>query len=234
MILNTICTRPARDSWPDLQPELDTLARYPEVLQGQDPIRAWEYARALRAINAWEQIRVPLEEGLEPYQILDLGGAGSQWWQVLTGLTSEDIVVVDPSLPPPTVDLPIGQVVWNDESVELYAASRRAGRFDICTCVSVIEHIPTRMLPEFFRAAARLLKPGGLFVLTTDYWATEGPDTAHFHWMRDHIYTPDTLRGLQRQLRAAGFQAFGDTDFTWHGNMVCDYSMLTLACLRKG
>src|SRR5207253_2093385 len=42
-----------------------------------------------------------------------------------------------------------------------------AGRFDAVTCMSVIEHgVP---LGPFLAESARILKPGGLLVISTDY-----------------------------------------------------------------
>lgn len=44
----------------------------------------------------------------------------------------------------------------------------RSGSVDVITCVSVIEHgVPAT---SFLRECARLLRPTGLLVVTTDYW----------------------------------------------------------------
>jgi SAM-dependent methyltransferase len=59
------------------------------------------------------------------------------------------------------------------------------GHFAAVTCMSVIEHGVD--VPRFFREAVRLLRPGGLLLLSTDYW----PE-------------PIDMGGLKRYARASG------------------------------
>ena len=108
------------------------------------------------------------------------------------------------------------------------------------TSISVIEHIPDTAKPGhptpltwFLDAAHRLLRPGGLLVLTTDYWDAIGPDTAHFHWMRDRIYNPESLQALERRCRRIGFVPYGGTDRTWHGPQLYDYAMASLVLTKE-
>lgn len=230
-----------------LEPIADRIARNPAVLHGQHPVRAWEYAMALHTIDGW-QSQQPVGGGRRPgdpeagtqeaidagspLRILDVGGAGSGFWQLLIDYTSEDIEIVDPSATL-SADSDRGQRQIHATTLEEYkrAVEGRMGSFDIITCISVIEHI--ELLPPFFRACYALLKPGGLFFGTTDYWNAEGPDVAHFHWMRKRIYNAGTMRRLLGDLREIGFYSFGASDWTYHGPAVHDYSVCSFAMLRR-
>jgi SAM-dependent methyltransferase len=217
--------------------------RYPDALVGQHAIRRWEYAMALYAIEAWElHVRAPHAEAqavthgdgmvrLAPLQIADIGGAGSNFWQVLTGMTSEPIDVIDPSLPESG---PTAQTRRWGAGVETLAANGWISHecFDILTCISVIEHV--QELRPFFRACRMLLKPGGLLFLTTDYWDSEGPDVAHFHWMRERIYNEHTLSRLISSVGELGFARFGTSQWRpYPGPQLYDYSVASVALTRK-
>jgi SAM-dependent methyltransferase len=83
-----------------------------------------------------------------------------------------------------------------------------AGSFDAVTCLSVIEHgVP---VPEFFAEAARLLRPGGVLVVSTDYDA-EPPDTTGLvaYGAAVHVFSPAEIRGLVKLADDAGFDLDG-------------------------
>jgi SAM-dependent methyltransferase len=70
-----------------------------------------------------------------------------------------------------------------------------AGRFDAVTCMSVIEHgVPVE---PFLRESARILRPGGVLVLSTDY-DQQPPDTAGHsaYGQRVHIFSPAEISDL--------------------------------------
>lgn len=220
-----VCHLPEDDA--QLQSYYDRVLRCPAALEGQAPIRQWEYAMALYTIDGWVHgpVAQPSYTG-GPLDICDVGGAGSQFWQLLAPLTPHGIVLVDPdAAAQPGVRVSAG-------SVEAYAASAPHDAFDILTCLSVIEHVEE--VRTFLRACYSLLKPGGLLFLTTDYWDAEGPDTAHFHWMRKRIYNADRIRRLLEDLRAIGYKSFGVADRKYHGNMCYDYSVASIALVKNG
>lgn len=221
---------------PQLSEFTGQLDRYPDVLEGQHAIRKWEYAMALRTIQAWEVTQPVVVEAsrdrpqhVVPLCICDVGGAGSNFWQVLTRLTSEDILILDPTGPELPDRLPQRQVFR--ETVEEYTRHAPLGQFDTLTAISVIEHVT--QVKHFFRACHALLKPGGLLFFTTDYWDAEGPDTAHFHWMRQRIYNAGLIRKLLEDLREVGFQSFGEADWSYHGPQCYDYSVCSVAMVKK-
>jgi SAM-dependent methyltransferase len=82
-------------------------------------------------------------------------------------------------------------------------------RFDAITCLSVIEHgVP---LSPFLAESARILKPGGLLVLSTDY-DQDPPDTSgHLAYGRPvTIFGPDAVRGLVTTAGSHGLLLMGD------------------------
>lgn len=186
---------------------------------------------ALYTIQRWQEDTEPRA----PLQICDVGGAGSNFWQLLHGLTPDPILVIDSAAP---------DRVWRDgepvqywrESVEEFATHGMHNQFDVITCISVIEHVEE--LRKFFRACHMLLKPGGLLFLTTDYWDAEGDDTAHFHWMRKRIYNAARLQRLIASVRDLGFTRFGAPtsrdSWEYPGPQVYDYSVASVALTRKG
>lgn len=69
------------------------------------------------------------------------------------------------------------------------------GRFDAVTCMSVIEHgVP---LEPFVAESARIIKPGGVLVISTDY-DQDPPDTTGItaYGQPVHIFSPDDIRDL--------------------------------------
>jgi SAM-dependent methyltransferase len=176
--------------------------------------RRWEYAMALYVWTAWEGARE--DRGCFGYTpvAIDVGGAGSPFAEVFRrwrpGVAIE---VVDPSVNCAIEDWP------EDEPL------------DAVFCVSTLEHIPEPK--PFLRACVTRLRPGGLLFLTVDYWDCEGPDTAHFHWMRKRIYNRTSLEDVRSFLKTLRVQRFGGVDTRYHGNHVYGtYTFASLA-LRK-
>src|SRR5450432_398515 len=83
-----------------------------------------------------------------------------------------------------------------------------AGSFDAVTCLSVIEHgLP---IPEFLAEAARLLRPGGVLVVSTDYDADPPDTTGHTAYGAPvHVFSPTEIESLIRLAGVAGFDLAG-------------------------
>jgi SAM-dependent methyltransferase len=82
------------------------------------------------------------------------------------------------------------------------------GTFDAVTCLSVIEHgVP---MPEFFAETARLLRPGGVLVISTDYDA-DPPDTAGrvAYGAPVHVFGPAEIEALIKLADDAGLELDG-------------------------
>ena len=196
--------------WDDLAPE---LARVRAVgIGAQHDLREWEYSLALRAlVTHREHYPTPPAD----YLVLDVGGAGSTFSAMVTG----------PGVACKVVDPKINKSIEQVSPVPPYALA------DAVVSISTIEHVKEPL--PFLQACHRVLAPGGLLFLTFDYWNQSGPDTAMFHWMRERIYNQLTWGLLAADCVAMGFQAFGETDVTYHGDHVYDYSFCSLALTKE-
>jgi len=98
--------------------------------------------------------------------------------------------------------------------------------FDLATCISVIEH-EVRLEP-FFKEAFRVVKPGGIFFVTTDYWdekvATPGNAQFGDHgWEifdRTRLQTevlPAAIGAGFKILRSDAIPAAKDRPIYWNG-----------------
>jgi hypothetical protein len=215
----------------ELEGELKVIDAY-DAAKGQHPMRRWEYAMAHRAVTEWRAWRAPTrfdppEEDLP--LIGDVGGAGSRFPFTLRTCSS-CVWIIDAAVTPP-MDPPDERLQPAKFTVEEFAAYASHNQFDVLTAISVLEHV--QEISPFLRACHMLLKPGGLLFLTMDYWDKADPDTAHFHWMRERIYNPDSLRQLKIRLREIGFRSFGRSDGDYHGDTVYDYSFCSLAMVRR-
>lgn len=182
---------------------------------------------ALRTIRAWASTVHDFKEG--PLRIMDVGGAGSGFWKALRLMTPMEVLVVDPGLPAGAV-LGEGARLYLG-TVEEYCAASHLGQFDVITAISVVEHVVN--VRPFLKAIRALLRPNGLLFLTTDYTNTEGEDVFHFHWMRERIYNAGRIRKLLDDARDIGFRSFGEADWSYHGHHVYDYSVCSVAVIRK-
>jgi hypothetical protein len=98
--------------------------------------------------------------------------------------------------------------------------------------LSVLDHIvdPVR----FLKRTGRILSAKGLLFLTFAFWDAEGPDVAAGADSRVRIYDVHSWKKLVAEARRAGFQTFGQHDWTYHGNMLDDHTLASLVLVRKG
>jgi SAM-dependent methyltransferase len=92
---------------------------------------------------------------------------------------------------------------------DMTATSFPDARFDAITCLSVIEHgVPIK---GFLVEAARLLKPGGVLFISTDY-DQNPPDTTGktAYGQPVHIFSPDEIRSIVAEADAAGLRLIGE------------------------
>lgn len=83
------------------------------------------------------------------------------------------------------------------------------GSVDAITCMSVIEHgVP---IVPFLAESARILRPGGVLAISTDY-DYDPPDTTgtSMYGVPVHIFGPGEIRELVAQAGAAGLELVGE------------------------
>jgi SAM-dependent methyltransferase len=82
-------------------------------------------------------------------------------------------------------------------------------RFDAVTCMSVIEHGVA--VDAFLAESARILRPGGVLVVSTDY-DQHPPDTSghRAYGQQVHIFSPDEIRALVTMAADVGLTLRGD------------------------
>lgn len=103
-----------------------------------------------------------------------------------------------------------GHIQYSRQDLE--KTSYADGFADVVTCLSVIEHGVN--LPNLIKECRRLLKPGGLLILSTDYTCK----TLDLTDVKDelgpvHLFTSATMADLITLAESSGFKPFGLPDY---------------------
>jgi SAM-dependent methyltransferase len=170
-------------------------------LQIGDPLKSWDLLRSIEF----------LESALDRNaSILDLGCFCSEVLPILHRLGFTDLYGSD--LNPRVAEMPYAETI--DYRVENYLASGHADAcFDAITSISVMEHGFDS--ERIITAVTRLLKPGGFFVASFDYWPTT-ISTANqtMFGMSWTIFSRTEVEQFLDQAQARGLHLPGKADFT--------------------
>jgi len=182
-------------------------------IDGQHPHRRWEYALALHAIWRWRQRGRMLGEPL-----YDVGGSGSRFHLMLCEWCDVETEIIDPR-------------EHGSGTVEEWAqAGTRLA--DVVTCISVIEHVGDE--ERFLYHLSSLVAPGGLLVVTMDYWNRCGErDTTTTQDQRRRIYCPRSYQNLRLKCVPLHLHTFGGLDPAFHGNQLGDYTFASLVLEKR-
>jgi SAM-dependent methyltransferase len=168
--------------------------RFRTPAQQTDKMKSWDVANMVRLI---EELVPDRKAG-----ILDLGCFNSEVLWSLHGLGYSDLHGCD--LNPLCKWMPYWTSI-DYKCADMTATGYPAGRFRALTAVSAIEHgVP---IPELAREAERLLEPGGVILLTTDYddsgmtHDTKGEQIFGQPW---HIFDRRGLQSIIDEFRAHG------------------------------
>ena len=135
-------------------------------------------------LKSWDVLQTAkfLEENLpRDASVLDLGAYGSEILWVLSTLGFENVYGIDLDPRVASMQLP-GRAKL--EVGDFYQTPFDPKRFDAVTAISVIEHGYRQR--ELFAEVSRLLRPGGCFIASFDFWPekldTAGMDLFGMDW----------------------------------------------------
>lgn len=170
--------------------------RFRRVLPPADLLKSWDVAHAVKILES----AVPDRDT----PILDMGCFNSEVVYALAALGYRHVHGCD--LNPLCRWMPY----WNKVKyvfADLTKTPFPDGAFGALTCLSVIEHgVPVDALAA---EADRLLRPGGVFLMTTDFDATGRPHDIDPQFrvfdQSWRIFTPETLDEVIERFRLRGF-----------------------------
>jgi SAM-dependent methyltransferase len=144
-------------------------------------------------LKSWDVLRTAefIEEGFEKgAAILDLGAFQSEILGVLHRMGFRDLTGID--MNPAVVRMPDADAIRYQVG-DFLAAPFPEGHFDVVTAISVIEHgFDAEVLLGVVR---RLLRPGGCFVASFDYWPEKIDTTGtKFFGMDWRIFSRDEVQ----------------------------------------
>lgn len=189
-----------------------------------DSLKSWDVLKTVEFIES----RLDTSAG-----ILDIGAYASEILPILYKLGFRKLAGVD--LNPRLPAMPHADVI-DFRIADFMQTPFGNAEFDVVTAISVIEHgyNGARLFPEM----ARLLKPGGFFVASFDYWpekiATDGIAMFGMDW---RIFSRADVRALLDEASAHGFDPVGTLDYEATERPIScagkDYSFAWLALQKR-
>ncbi len=102
-----------------------------------------------------------------------------------------------------------GPIIY--KQLDITKSGLNSSMYDVVTCLSVIEHGIN--LTSYFREMARILKPGGILITSTDYFDTKIDTKAKIAYgMPIHIFTREEITEALETARLFGLTPTGPLD----------------------
>jgi len=178
------------------------LARKTSVWTGidvGDQVKSWDVLKTVHFIE--EHVR-------RGASILDLGAFASELPCILHKLNYSNVVGVD--LNPEIRNMPYASSV-RYEVADFMHTPFASESFDVITAISVIEHGYNAQ--ALLRELSRLLRPGGYFVASFDYWPEKiKSDGIMIFGMDWRIFSEQEVRSFVQEAREYGLMLPGNLD----------------------
>jgi len=165
-----------------------------------DRLKSWDVLRTLQLMEE----HVPMDS-----PVLDIGAYCSEVPCILHKRGYTDVSAID--LNPAIASMPFSDAIRYSVANFMETPFEDAS-FAAVTATSVIEHglDSGRLLGEL----RRILRPGGLFIASVDYWPekldTSGKQAFGMDWL---IFSRDDLMGFMKEAEGYGFSPLGPMDF---------------------
>lgn len=179
------------------------LSRFPlfSGVQLGDHIKSWDVLKTVQFIE---------QNVAKDAAILDHGAYASEVPAILHKMGYKNIYGID--MDTNIVNMPFADSIHYAVG-NFYTPPYESGKFSAITSISVIEH--GFDAEKLFSSVANLLKSGGYFVCSFDYWP-QGVDTSQerLFGMSWTIFSVDQVKDFLKVAEKYGLALSGTTDFT--------------------
>lgn len=191
-----------------------------KVLRKTGAVGGLDVGDRLKSWDLLETVRFVEENVPRDALVLDIGACACEVLPVLDRLGYTGLWGID--LDPRVLSMPAGRGI-RYLVADFMETPFFDGTFACVTALSVIEHgFDGRRL---FSEVARILRPGGFFIASFDYWPEKiRTDAITAYGMSWTIFSREEVGGLLGEARSNGLVPIGSLDFTagrrvakWHG-----------------
>ena len=181
-------------------PNLNHLKLGMQVPHLGDAVKSWDVLRTIEFIESTLS---------KESRVLDIGAYCSEIPCILHQLNYPNLAGID--LNPGLAGMPFQESI-DYKIANFHYTDFEDSTFDAITAISVIEHGFDR--PRLLKELSRILKPGGWFIASVDYWQEKIDTTDKTFWdMSWIIFSEDELKSFFKEAERYGLKVCGFTDF---------------------